>query len=66
MIVRPRLVAAALPHMRLRVKEPFSCYSHLLGVVLAVPGLVWLILQSSGEPFRTVGFSIYGMSLILL
>jgi hemolysin III len=52
--------------MHLRVKEPFSCYSHLLGVVLAVPGLLWLTIQSNGEPFRTVGFSIYGMSLILL
>ena len=52
--------------MRLQVKEPFSCYSHLLGVVLAVPGLIWLVLQSNGEPLRTVGFSIYGMSLILL
>ncbi|MFQ5665020.1 MAG: hemolysin III family protein [Candidatus Binatia bacterium] len=52
--------------MRLRVKEPFSCYSHLLGVVLAVPGLVWLVVQSHGEPWRTVGFSIYGLSLILL
>lgn len=51
---------------RIRVKEPFSCFSHLLGVVLAIPGLVWLILQSNGEPWRTVGFSIYGMSLILL
>ena len=52
--------------MRWRVKEPFSCFSPLLGVVLAIPGLVWLILQSHGEPWRTVGFSIYGASLIVL
>jgi hemolysin III len=52
--------------MRVRVKEPFSCFSHLLGAVLAIPGLVYLVLQSNGEPFRTVGFSIYGASLILL
>jgi hemolysin III len=52
--------------MRWRVKEPFSCFSHLLGVVLAIPGLVWLILQSHGEPWRTVGFFIYGASLIVL
>jgi hemolysin III len=52
--------------MRLRVKEPFSCYSHMLGVALAIPGLVWLILQSNGEPWRTVGCTIYGASLILL
>lgn len=52
--------------MRPRVKDPFSCFSHLLGVLLAIPGLVWLILQSHGEPWRTVGFAIYGTSLILL
>jgi hemolysin III len=52
--------------MRLRVKEPFSCFSHLLGVLLAIPGLVWLILRSHGDPLRTVGFTVYGMSLILL
>src|SRR5262249_13405649 len=50
----------------LRVKEPFSCFSHLVGVVLAIPGLVWLIYQSHGDPWRTVGFSVYGTSLILL
>jgi hemolysin III len=51
---------------RWRVKEPFSCYSHLLGVALAIPGLVFLILQSDGEPWRTVGFAIYGTSLVVL
>lgn len=51
---------------RLRVKEPFSCYSHLVGVLLAVPGLAFLILQSKGDPWRTVGFAVYGASLILL
>jgi len=38
----------------------------MLGGVLAVPGLVFLILRSNGEPWRTVGSAIYGMSLILL
>ena len=52
--------------MRLRVKEPFSCYSHLAGVLLGIPGLVWLILRADGDPWRTVGFTIYGMSVILL
>jgi hemolysin III len=47
-----------------RVKEPFSCYSHLLGVLLAVPGLAWLVYHSSGDPWRIVAFSIYGASLI--
>ena len=52
--------------MRWRVKEPFNCCSHLLGVVLAIPGLVWLLVQADGEPWRTVGLAIYGTSLILL
>jgi len=48
------------------VKEPFSCLSHLLGVLLAIPGLVYLVAQSDGDPRRTVGFCIYGLSLIVL
>jgi hemolysin III len=52
--------------MRPRVKDPFSCFSHLLGVLLAIPGLVWLIVRADGEPWRTVAFAIYGASLILL
>jgi len=47
-------------------KEPFSSLSHLFGAVLAIPGLVWLVVGSDGDPWRTVGFSIYGASLIVL
>ena len=46
-------------------KEPFNCYSHLLGAVLATAGLIALILQSE-SPWHVVGFSVYGGSLILL
>ena len=52
--------------MRLPVKEPFSCYSHLFGVLLAVPGLIWLVAHSHGDPWRIAGFSVYGSSLVLL
>lgn len=52
--------------MWLRVKDPFCCLSHLLGLLLAIPGLVWLILQAGGEPLRTLGFAVYGSSLIVL
>lgn len=52
--------------MSWRVKEPFSCFSHLFGVLLAIPGLVWLMAQSDGDPARTVGLAIYGVSLVLL
>jgi hemolysin III len=52
--------------MTWRAKEPFSSYSHLLGVLLSVAGLVALIVYSDGHPWRIVAFSIYGASLILL
>jgi hemolysin III len=52
--------------MRWRVKEPFNSYSHLLGVLLSVVGLLTLIVESRGHPWRVVGFAIYGVSLILL
>lgn len=52
--------------MRVAAKEPFSCYSHLSGAVLAVPGLVWLVVRADGEPWRTVGAAVYGASLLLL
>lgn len=47
-------------------KDPFSSFSHLLGALLAIPGLAWLLVASNGDPWRTVGFAIYGTSLILL
>src|SRR3989441_2925967 len=52
--------------MHWQTKEPVSCYSHLLGVGLSISGLVTLIVESHGDPWRVVGFSIYGASLILL
>ncbi len=51
---------------RLRPVEPFSCYSHLLGVALAIAGLVVLLALGENDPWRRVSFSVYGASLILL
>jgi hemolysin III len=51
---------------RWRAIEPFSCYSHLVGVLLAISGLVVLLGLSRDDPWRLVAFSIYGASLILL
>jgi len=51
---------------RWRAVDPFSCYSHLFGVALAIVGVVVLVLSSGDDPWRIVGFSIYGMSLIVL
>ena len=44
-------------------KDPASCYSHVLGVALSITGLMTLIVESHGDPWRVVGFSIYGASL---
>lgn len=52
--------------MRVAAKDPFSCYSHLFGAALAVPGLVWLVARADGEPLRTIGAAVYGTSLLLL
>src|SRR2546425_10495102 len=52
--------------MHWRAKDPASCYSHFLGVVVSITGLVTLLVASQGYPWRVVGFSIYGASLILL
>lgn len=49
-----------------RVKEPFNTYSHALGVALGIPGLVALVLLAGGDSKRTVAFSIYGASLVIL
>lgn len=46
--------------------EPFSCYSHLAGVLLGVAGLVVLLVVSDDDPRRIVGFSVYGATLVLL
>jgi hemolysin III len=52
--------------MAWRPRDPVSSGSHLLGVLLSIVGLVVLVVQSRGEPWRVVGASIYGASLILL
>jgi hemolysin III len=52
--------------MTWRAKEPFSTYSHLLGLLLSIAALIALVVLSEGNPWRTVGFSIYGASLIVL
>src|SRR5262245_23154170 len=52
--------------MRWRAKEPFNSYSHLLGVVLSIVGLVALIVKADGDARQLVSFSVYGASLILL
>lgn len=49
-----------------RVREPFCGLSHGVGVVLSVAALVALLMLARGRLWHTVGFAIYGASLIAL
>jgi hemolysin III len=49
-----------------RPREPFSTYSHLLGVGLSIAALVTLVVRSGGRVWPVAAFSVYGASLILL
>ncbi|HZP82808.1 MAG TPA: hemolysin III family protein [Chthonomonadaceae bacterium] len=51
---------------RFWVREPFSGISHLVGAILSVVGFMALLILARGKPLHTVGFAIYGVSLILL
>ncbi len=48
--------------------ERFNSISHLVGAVLAVAGAAMLITSASlrGDPWRIVGFSVYGAMLVAL
>lgn len=54
--------------MKLRVKDPVSGFTHLLGAVLSVIGLIVLVYYAytNGTVWHIVSFSIFGASLILL
>ena len=48
--------------------EKFNAVSHLLGAVLALAGTVVLVVLAAlgGDPWKVVGVSIYGASLVLM
>lgn len=54
--------------MLYKVREPVSGFTHLGGAILSVVGTVFLIIYavSMGTPLHVVGYSIFGVSLILL
>src|SRR5581483_3297728 len=56
----------AMEPRRFWVREPFSGISHLVGAILSVVGFMALLILARGKPLHTVGFAIYGVSLILL
>src|ERR1043166_1995991 len=55
-----------MSRLRRAVREPFCGLSHLAGAVAGVAGLVILLVLARGRPLHTVGFAIYGATLILL
>lgn len=54
--------------MTIKVKDPFSGFSHLAGALLSIAGLCLLIhyALNNGTVWHIVSFSIFGASLILL
>jgi hemolysin III len=48
------------------IREPFSGISHLIGVVLSVVGLITLLILAHGRPWHSLGYAIFGASLIVL
>lgn len=48
------------------LREPVNSLTHFVGILLSVAGLVTLLVLSKGEPWRTVSFAVYGVSLVAL
>ncbi len=48
--------------------EKFNTVTHLLGVFIALPGVLFLILSASktGDPWKIISASVYGFTLVLL
>lgn len=51
---------------RFFVREPFCGLSHGLGACLGVVALVTLLTLAHGDLWRTIGFGLYGITLVLL
>jgi hemolysin III len=55
-----------MPLLSRKIKHPFCAWSHLVGMVLALVGTLFLIVMAVGKPLHIVAFSIYGACLIFL
>jgi hemolysin III len=51
---------------RIWIREPFSGISHLVGAILSFVGMIALLTLAQGRLWHTLGFAIFGVSLILL
>jgi hemolysin III len=52
--------------LRSLIKDPFPGLSHWVGAGLSVAGMGLLISRADGRPWHLVGFTVYGISLVLL
>lgn len=48
------------------LREPVNALTHGVGAIAAAAGLVLLLVQSEGEPYRLASALVYGISLITL
>jgi hemolysin III len=66
--MRLRPAASALAVDRMYYGEKFNALSHLLGAVLALAGTAVLVVLAAlgDDPWKVVGVSIYGASLVLM
>lgn len=53
-------------HPCLAVREPFNTYSHLLGAVLGLVGMVALLLLTQGNLGKVVGALVFGLTMVLM
>jgi hemolysin III len=51
---------------RCGVREPFNGLSHFAGALFSAIGLMVLLLVSRGKPWHMTGFTVYGVSMVLL
>ena len=52
--------------MKIKIRQPISGLSHLLGAILSLIGLCYLLVKGRGDLIREVSYLIYGIGLILL
>lgn len=46
------------------VREPFSTWSHALGLLLSIPASIFLLRKAGNAPWKRLGLLIYGIGLV--
>src|ERR1700692_2945398 len=44
-------------------REPVSAWTHGLWLILSLPGTLWLLNKSRGDPVKRLGFLVFGLTL---